>query len=512
MTNKLLIKGSQDWTFPMIEEVYEILERIAKDKYQLDVYPNQIEIISAEQMIDAYTSGAMPVYYNHWSFGEEFVRTYNSYKHGNSGLAYEVVINTNPAIAFLMEENTMLCQALVIAHACFGHNTFFKSNYLMKQWTDPTSIINYLVFAKKYIAECEEKYGTEEVEFILDAAHSLKWYGIDRYKRPAKKTKEEMIKKRKTREAYEQSQVNELFSTIPKNKEEQKDADDWFMEFLSDQQLPEEPEENILYFIEKHAPKLATWQREIIRIVRKISQYFYPNIQTNLCNEGAATFWHYKLIHDLEEEGVLDEGAMLEFYTLHTGVVRQQDQASFNVYALGHAMYKDIERVAMNPTEEDRRWFGEQEWVGSGDWLSAIKFAMCNFKNDSFIQQFLSPKVMRDFNMFSYHNDAAKEHYEITAIQDERGYREIRENLAKRYNISSFMPEIQIMDVDIWDTRRLVLQHNTFDGRLLDEETAASVIRNIEFLWGYDVSLHSVDGKGDVMDAVAHSFELSGLG
>ncbi|MDF5484419.1 SpoVR family protein, partial [Vibrio parahaemolyticus] len=101
-------------------------------------------------MMDAYSSIGMPINYNHWSFGKKFIQTEQNYKHGQMGLAYEIVINSDPCIAYLMEENTVTMQALVIAHACYGHNSFFKGNYLFQTWTDASSIIDYLLFAKKY--------------------------------------------------------------------------------------------------------------------------------------------------------------------------------------------------------------------------------------------------------------------------------------------------------------------------------------------------------------------------
>ncbi|MGU3846469.1 SpoVR family protein, partial [Vibrio diabolicus] len=98
---------------------------------------------------------------------------------GQMGLAYEIFINSNPCIAYLMEENTVTMQALVIAHACYGHNSFFKGNYLFQTWTDASSIIDYLLFAKKYLAECEERYGVQEVEKLLDSCHALMNFGVD---------------------------------------------------------------------------------------------------------------------------------------------------------------------------------------------------------------------------------------------------------------------------------------------------------------------------------------------
>ena len=106
----------------------------------LDIYPNQIEVITAEQMLDAYSSIGMPLFYKHWSFGKHFTQHEALYRQGLRGLAYELVINSSPCISYLMEENTATMQALVIAHAAFGHNHFFKNNYLFKQWTDAEGI------------------------------------------------------------------------------------------------------------------------------------------------------------------------------------------------------------------------------------------------------------------------------------------------------------------------------------------------------------------------------------
>ena len=159
-------------------------EKIALDELGLDIYPNQIEVITSEQMLDAYSSIGMPLMYKHWSFGKHFARDETMYRAGMQGLAYEIVINSNPCISYIMEENTMMMQTLVIAHAAFGHNHFFKNNYLFQQWTDADGILDYLEFAKTYIAHCEERYGEDAVEQLLDAAHALMTQGVHRYPAP----------------------------------------------------------------------------------------------------------------------------------------------------------------------------------------------------------------------------------------------------------------------------------------------------------------------------------------
>src|SRR5947207_2101680 len=210
---KPLSIGSE-WDFDLLKKYDEVISHLAHD-YGLDTYPNQIELINSEQMMDAYSKIGMPIGYTHWSFGKKFLSIQNNYQRGHMGLAYEIVINSNPCIAYLMEENSITMQALVIAHACYGHNSFFKNNYLFKIWTDAESIIDYLVFSKNYIAKCEERYGIDTVEEFIDACHTLMNYGVDRYKHPKKLSLQHEEIRQRTRELYFQSQVNDLWRTIP---------------------------------------------------------------------------------------------------------------------------------------------------------------------------------------------------------------------------------------------------------------------------------------------------------
>ncbi|MBS0508615.1 MAG: SpoVR family protein, partial [Proteobacteria bacterium] len=203
-----------DWTFELIERYHAVIAATA-ERYGLDTYPNQLEVISAEQMMDAYASTGMPVGYRHWSYGKEFLATERRYRRGHMGLAYEIVINSNPCISYLMEENTTAMQALVIAHAAYGHNSFFKGNYLFGMWTDAGSIIDYLVYARDFVAQCEERYGLDTVEQWLDSCHALANLGVDRYHRPSKKSLARERAEREQREAYAQQQVNVLWSTLP---------------------------------------------------------------------------------------------------------------------------------------------------------------------------------------------------------------------------------------------------------------------------------------------------------
>ncbi len=482
-----LSEGSE-WTFELLD-TYDREIGLAAAHYGLDTYPRQIEVISSEQMIDAYASVGMPVGYHHWSYGKGFLSTQKSYQRGQMGLAYEIVINSSPCIAYLMEENTMTMQALVIAHAAYGHNSFFKGNYLFRTWTDAEGILDYLVFARNFIAECEQRHGEEAVENMLDSCHALMNYGVDRYKRPTRLSMAKEQARLVERETYLQSQVNDLWRTLPTRQ-------------VADEQhqgsrFPAEPQENLLYFIEKNAPRLEPWQREIVRIVRKIAQYFYPQRQTQVMNEGWATFWHYTLLNHLYDAGKLTDGFMMEFLQSHTNVVYQPPfhshaYSGINPYALGFSMFQDIRRMCERPTDEDRHWFPE---LAGSDWKQSLDFAMRNFKDESFIAQYLSPKLIRDFKLFAVRDDDSEDKLEISAIHDDAGYRAVRQRLAEQYNLGNREPNIQVYNVDVYGDRALTLRHYMHDRRPLGD-TTPEMLRHIARLWGYCVRMESVDQDG----------------
>ena len=476
------ISQGSDWTFELIQRYDEEIARLA-DGFQLDTYANQIEIIRSDQMMDAYASIGMPLGYHHWSFGKHFAEVENNYQRGLMGLAYEIVINSDPCISYLMEENTMTMQALVIAHACYGHNSFFKGNYLFRTWTDASAIIDYLVFARKYVASCEERYGVREVEALLDSCHALMNYGVDRYKRPHPISADEERRRQQERADYVQRTLNDIWRTLPTVENEAKEDDDVF---------PSEPQENLLYFIEKNAPLLEPWQREVIRIVRKIAQYFYPQRQTQVMNEGWASFWHYTLLNGLFDDGLVTPAFMMEFLTSHTAVLYQPEfdrpgYSGINPYALGFAMYNDLRRMCENPTDEDREWFPD---IAGGNWLEVLPTAMRNFKDESFVLQFLSPKVMRDLKLFAVIDDDRDDAIEVCAIHNTSGYRQVRELLASQYNLGDREPNIQIVNVNRHGDRSLTLRHTQHRRRPV-HDSAQLVLKHVQRLWRFPVYLES---------------------
>lgn len=490
----MLITSGTDWTYDALNDAFTEIDKIGLGEMKYDVYQCQVEVITAEQMLDAYCSIGMPILYNHWSFGKHFLRQKKEYQAGYSGLAYEIVINSNPCICYIMEQNDLMMQALVYAHAGIGHNHFFKNNHLFKQWTNAGNIIDYLDFARKFIAKCEEKHGVDEVEKVLDACHALQHNSVFRYSRKEPLSLKKEMDRKIERALYEEQTYNDLWRTLPKTEKDQTKKDKELQARKAKLRLPEE---NLLYFIEQYSPKLRKWQKEICRISRNIAQYFYPQAQTKVMNEGCATWTHYNILYKMYEKNLIDDGAMLEFIRSHSGVTFQPDfdkpyYSGINPYALGFAMMNDIVRICDEPTEEDRIW--KPSIAGCKDSLNVLKDAWVNYRDESFVQQFLSPKVIRDFKLFSVTNDVRHDYYEVKNIHNERGYENVRNDLAAEYNEGA--PEVNVVDVNLSDDRTLHLEYVEHGNKKLNITDAKLTLQHISYLWGYDVELRTKESFG----------------
>ena len=488
-----------EWDFDKLRRAYDAIAEIAHGEMGLDVYPNQIEVITSEQMLDAYASIGLPLMYRHWSFGKRFAREDALYRRGLMGLAYEIVINSNPCISYIMEENSMAMQTLVVAHAAFGHNHFFKNNYLFRQWTDAGGILDYLAFARDFIAHAEERYGVEAVEKVMDAAHALMDHGVHRYAKPPKLNLAEETQRQEDRRVHFETHYDDVWHTTMFTGDKP-DRDIDAAKHAEIRKHLRLPEENILYFIEKRAPRLEPWQRELVRIVRHISQYFYPQKQTKLMNEGCATFVHYTIVNRLHEKGLISDGALLEILHSHTSVVFQPDYDDpryngINPYALGFAMMRDIKRICVEPTDEDREWF--PEFAGNNDPYGTLRHAWANYRDESFILQYLSPRLMREFRLFRIMDEENTEALEVGAIHDARGFRDIRAALSRHYDLARHEPDIQVKDVDLAGDRCLILTHAVHNGIMLDEGQCGAVLEHIAELWRYGVRLEETDALTD---------------
>jgi len=300
-----------NYTLKDLESYNEKIQHITK-KIGLSCYPQEFEIISFEDMLCYEAYVGMPSHYPHWSYGKSYEKLKTTYKYNLSGLPYEMVINSNPCVAYLMKDNTLLLQILTIAHV-YGHNDFFKNNRLFKEYTNAGLTLerfkNHAARIRTYIAD--PSIGYQEVEKILDAAHSIKFH------------------------CGTFSEVSYASSNIKKI---------------------EYPCDNVLDFLIRYG-HLDDWQKDIVNIVMEESRYFLPQIETKIMNEGWATFWHYTILNELH----LGPEMQMEFYKVHHNVICQRP-GSLNPYYLGfkiwQALYekydRDFEKLAcIRGTERD---------------------------------------------------------------------------------------------------------------------------------------------------------------
>ncbi len=307
-------------------------------------------------------------------------------------------------------------------------------------------------------------------------------FNVDKYKKPSKLSASEEAERLKKKIEDDRILVDDIWRTLPTDEPAKKRI----------KRFPEQPEENILYFIEKNSPNLKTWERELVRIVRKTAQYFYPQGQTKTINEGCATFTHFEIINKMYEEGYLDEGFMTEFYHHHSNVIYQPEfdskyYSGLNPYTLGFNIFKDIKRMSLEPTEEDYRWF--PDIAGKGNWKEQFLYIVENFRDESFVLQYLSPKVIRDMKLFEVRDDYDDDHYEINAIHNDEGYKSIRRALSENYNRSRYVPDIQVFDVDIYGDRTLTLDYTPINGKELSMDKIDDIVDHIHYLWGFPIKI-----------------------
>jgi stage V sporulation protein R len=428
-----------EYTLADLEVWDEKICEIARG-YGLDWYPIAYETCDYREMIGHMSYHGMPSHYAHWSYGKSFERTHFMYNAGAEGLPYELIINSDPSIAYLMLENPLYLQILIMAH-CVGHSDFFKNNRTFKDTDAATAPMRFRNAAKRIKGYIEDpSIGIEAVEKILDSCHAIN-YQVDR----------------RGRTRLSEKDLRKKYVDLIKNDEKGK-----WKDFNIDK-LPLEPEYDIMRFVMENNPKLTDWQRDVISIVHEESQYFWPQIRTKVMNEGWASFWHYRILHDLQ----LPDEHHLPFLKTHNAVLRPWG-LKLNPYHLGFEIFKDIEKR-----------FGLEECF--------LARETCN--DEQFILQYLTEEKARELNIFTYSPKGKKNpDWTIDDIVDgEDSWKEIRASLLQGV-AGNMIPTIYVSEVKKDNT--LILQHE-HDGRDLELDYADNCVRLMENLWNGKVKLYT---------------------
>ena len=450
-------------------EYWDARIREQAEAFGLACRPQEFELCDHAQMLSLMAYGGMPSHYPHWSYGKAFERQKTLYDHGIAGLPYEMVINSHPCLAYLMRQNSLALQILTIAHV-YGHNDFFANNFTFKHLRGELVVETFKNHANRtrgYVAD--PSIGQQRVETLLDAAQAL---SLQCRRNPA-------IRRRSPAEQKEAA----LAAAVPRRDPFQAvhRRPDYAEPELH--RNPLEPEEDLLLFIRDNAPKLADWQRDLLTIVHEEAQYFLPQMETKIMNEGWATYWHRATMNSL----ALPPELHMEFLVRHNQVVRPI-AGEINPYYLGLRLWDDIVRRHDDPEPEEVEASGPPDRSGR----AAIFEVRTADRDASFLRRFLTRTPMREMDMIEVEpRDGA---LVVSKVSDETDWSGIKSRLLASVGMGS-VPVIRIVDADRGGDRTLLLRHE-FDGRELLLDYAEKTLRFVHQLWGYDVVLQTViDGN-----------------
>jgi stage V sporulation protein R len=466
------------------------------DRFGLKCYPQEFEVCDHNEMLGYMAYTGMPSHYAHWSYGKSYERQKTMYDYGVSGLPYEMVINTNPCLAYLMRDNTLLLQVLTIAHV-YGHNDFFANNFTFTSGTDARHALEMFKNSANRIASYLEdpSIGIEAVESVLDHAHAVC------YQRSRNLAIKQLSDDEQRIRAWERAQP------APDPWREIHPEREYVQPDLS--KTPAEPQENLLQFISRYNPYLPDWKRDIIEIVDKRTQYFMPQMETKIMNEGWASYWHHKILNELK----LPQGMHLEFLVRHNQVLRPHP-GGLNPYHLGFVMWHDIER-RWNAGDTGREWSDDTPKVDpatqdENDTPGRKKIFEVreSDRDQSFLRRFLTREMMEELHLFQ-HERRGKERV-VTKLSDEENWKDVRDNLIKNVGTGS-IPVIKVEDADFGRNRTLYLKHY-HDGRDLQLEYADHTLKHVSQLWEREVVLETIiNGKGSLLKISGDSLKIERL-
>ncbi len=423
----------------------------------LDPYPTHFEIVPATIMYE-FGSYGLPGRFSHWTHGRAYHQMKTMYDYGLSKI-YELVINTNPCYAFLMEANTPLENKLVVAHVLahcdfFHHNAYFRGTN--RQMLETASV------NAERIRRYEFDHGTTEVERFLDAVLSIEEH-VDPVELPPRR--EESDKRKGVPRSTPYDDIFSLGGGVKDNAPVERGR----------RKIPAEPQRDLLGFLIEHAAELEDWQRDIIAIVRQERLYFVPQMRTKILNEGWASLWHSRILRELD----LPSDEYTEFARLHSSVAAPS-RRSLNPYYVGMKMLELVEQRWDAPVLEDRERLGLKGGEGR-----AKLFDIRELESDlSFMRTYLTRDVVEELDLYIYEYEGGE--WKIV----EKNWEKVRDQIVR--SLTSYgIPYITVEDGDYKRNRELRLKHH-FEGDELDARYAEKTLHYVHQIWRRTVHLETV--------------------
>lgn len=447
-----------------LERAIAEITEVAKG-FGLDFYPMRYEICPADIL---YTFGAygMPTRFSHWSFGKAFHRMKLQYDLGLSKI-YELVINSNPCYAFLLEGNSLIQNKLIVAHV-LAHCDFFKNN--VRFANTKRDMVESMAASAERIRAYEIQYGKLEVERFLDAAMAIQEHIDPSLLRPKLRWK-----RHEPPQGEEPKKPRTPYDDLWKLDETGGEARAAASDPIKKRKFPPEPEKDLVLFIEEYSTVLEDWQRDILTILREEMLYFWPQLETKIMNEGWATYWHTRIMRELD----LTEDEIIEYARLHAAVI-QPSRTSINPYLLGYRIFEDIERRWDHPTEEEKRRFGRRS--GQGRWKI---FEVRELDSDtSFLRDYLTKELVEELDLYLYAK--AGNEWVIT----DKTWETVRDQLVA-LRVNGGFPYITVQDGDYLRNGELYLKHH-YEGVELDIKYLEKTLPYVYQLWGRSVHLETV--------------------
>ncbi len=468
-----------DYNIPDLEGWAKYIEELALD-LGLSCYPQEFEISDQAQMLGYMAYSGLPSHYPHWSYGKAYERLKTMYDYGVTGLPYEMVINSNPCLAYLMRDNSLLMQVLTIAHV-YGHNDFFKNNFTFRQTRAELAVDLFKVHAKRIRSYIEDPtIGIERVEGVLDSAHAISL------------------------------QCRRNQSVVKQKGEQQEESQDLENEPVGQ---PTAADEDLLLFLRDNNGRLCEWERDLLSIVDEETRYFIPQMETKIMNEGWASYWHKQILDSLD----LSADQRMEFMVKHAQVLAPHPNG-INPYHLGFFVWNALRiwydgcvdkgllrRDELDWFDKMRIDFEERDSVPPESGQKAgceILFEVRETDRDaSFLRRFLTPAVMRELDLFQHESQKSTGNGRVvTKTSSPEHWRDIKQTLVNSVGVGS-LPVIKVENSSHGGNSTLLLRHY-HDGRDLDLGSAEKTLAHVSRLWSNSVVLETeLEGKSIRLEA-----------